>query len=340
MSNIIILDTGDNYILTQKTKNLDLVIELYNMFDISTNIIETQYYVNSDIMQFIYEQIGRIISYGFADTDASTRIDIPAKLITDIDSVIEFYKIKKFWKGVTQDIYQTINNQSLSSSTNINPNSNVEGKSIINNYAPIEDVSKILYPVDNTNGIYIIYNKIYNSSLVYNLPDKYSLKEFPEFEIIEKIDNKYLDLVKQHFHKVSYEKQDDIKTKLAGFKSLYNIYSSSTKTEKDRVKEFLDAHFIISKDPTERMKANNLYKEIINHLCIPYDQSALFKKRVAGYLMEFNLNKKRYTDAYYYYGIKSKEFTNLNSLNLSELEQQRDIERKAWFYTKSEESVK
>lgn len=38
-------------------------------------------------------------------------------------------------------------------------------------------------------------------------------------------------------------------------------------------------------------------------MCIQYEDSNTFKKRLAGYLIEFNLKKKRFSDAYYYYGI-------------------------------------
>ena len=64
-------------------------------------------------------------------------------------------------------------------------------------------------------------------------------------------------------------------------------------------------------------------------MCIPYEQAAVFKKRVSGYLVEFNLQKKRYADAYYYYGITRKEYP---TINLTDLEKQRDIDRKGFFF--------
>lgn len=319
MSNIIILDTGDNYIIAPKTNCLQLVVDLYSLIDISINVLETDYKYNADIMQFIYDNIGRIISYGFSDTDGSTRLDIPTKLVQDIGTAVEFFKIKRFWNGISQ--YQ----ETIETRNNINmiPNDQTQ------TYSMFDEQSMIISPLLNTPGHYIIYNKIYNIALVQFLPDKQCLSAHNEFIIIKMIDVQHIDAVKQHFHKISFETEIHVHDKLSAFNNLYNISSQPTKSEKDRIKYFLDTHFTISDDPVHRMKANDLYKEIINHMCTPYEQTAIFKKRVSGFLSEFNLKKKRYTDAYYYYGIQRKEYP---AIDLKEIENQRDTERKAWFY--------
>jgi hypothetical protein len=118
-----------------------------------------------------------------------------------------------------------------------------------------------------------------------------------------------------------------MKTKISAFKQLYNLDSSDT--EKHRVRYFLDTHYTISSDADKRMKANDLYKEVINHLCIPYEESSAFKKRLAGYLIEFNLQKKRFSDAYYYYGINKKEYP---KVTLDEIEEKRREEKKTFMF--------
>jgi hypothetical protein len=104
------------------------------------------------------------------------------------------------------------------------------------------------------------------------------------------------------FHKKSFQSVYEIEEKIKAFENLYNI--SNVKTEKAKVKEYFDTYYLISNEVEKRIKANDLYKEVINNLCIPYDNAALFKKRLAGYLIEFSLQKKRFSDAYYYYGLE------------------------------------
>lgn len=60
-------------------------------------------------------------------------------------------------------------------------------------------------------------------------------------------------------------------------------------------------------------------------MCIPYDDAAKFKKRLAGYLIEFGVHKKRLSDAYYYYGLEKKENT---TITLQQIEEKRKSEVK------------
>jgi hypothetical protein len=84
------------------------------------------------------------------------------------------------------------------------------------------------------------------------------------------------------------------------------------------------------------MKANDLYKEITNHMGIPLNDATSFKKRLAGYFIEFKLQKKRFSDAYYYFGIIPKE---PSKLNLDEIEEKRLQDKKTWFKHKDLENT-
>ena len=90
----------------------------------------------------------------------------------------------------------------------------------------------------------------------------------------------------------------------------------------------MDWHYTLSSDQDKRIKANDLYKEITYHMCISHTDAALFKKRLAGYLIEFKLQKKRYSDAYYYYGVVPRESS---KLSLEEIEKNRIEDKKTWF---------
>ena len=57
-----------------------------------------------------------------------------------------------------------------------------------------------------------------------------------------------------------------------------------------------------------------------------------FKNRLSNYLKELNLQKKRYSDGYYYYGIvkktlvkeNKKEFRNITDINIRDIIEERN----------------
>ena len=324
---IIVLDTGDNYIISLKDSNYDTALKLYSMMDITINPIETGIRVYAEVAQFIFDNIGRVISYGFNDTDASVRIDVLGRLLEDIKKAIDFYKVRRFWSGVA--LKQKYEDRSMTSLEGINsPSDSLScGIDLTNTQFHITTPREIDFQSHNK---YVIYNSLYGLSMIAtchaSLP-----KSFPDFHIMFPVasSNKQIDSAfEQHFHKISFDSKEDIMVKYEAFKQLYNIAKTR---EKDKVKQYLYERYTISDNVDERMKANDLYKELINVMYIPYNEVSLFKKRVSGYLLEFGLQKKRYSDAYYYYGMVSKA---PSSINLAELEKTRDEQRKEWFYKK------
>jgi hypothetical protein len=343
---INILDTGDNYILAQKNGIwYDEAIKLYEILDISITEIDTGRSVPPDIADFVYQSIGRVISNNVYEGTYAV-IDLLEKLKKDIDNVVEFAKVKWFWenlqfppkpKKVDETIYDNIaykNQQPLT----------------VEQLLPKDKFADVigLYPrqdlTTNDVQVYVIFNNIYNLGIVVdNATIKHINKvtqNFPEFQLVmeyssQSEDDNIRKHVVQLFHKVSFDSFDDIKKKIDAFKSLYDVpvntegNKNHVPVEKMRVKQFFLWSFVTSKEVDKRMKANDLYKEIINHMCISYEDAAAFKKRLAGYLLEFGLQKKRFSDAYYYYGIERREPT---KLSLEEIEEQRAKERKDWFY--------
>ena len=326
---IDILDTGDNYIIAKKGQSCDTALRLYQLMNVTVNVIETGLDVSQDEAEFIFESLGRIMSCGFNDTDGSTRIDIPAKLVGDIKSAKEFFGIRKFWAGVAHrgDADEKIA-QSLRSMPHLSSEEMRSGP------LDVFDVH-IQTPKEGDLRVskkYVVFNTIYNIALVVDLSSAETfVAEFPEFVMVREVDfaasDKLAVALGEHFHKTSFANLAEVRKKYDAFLQLYNVTASDDGTEKTRVKACLDGNFIVSTDPEKRMKANDLYKEIINFMRVPVLESSVFKKRLAGYLLEFNLQKKRFSDAYYYYGITKKE---PQPIDLGELEKKRDMERKAW----------
>lgn len=329
MDKIIILDTGDNYIISQKSL-FNIVKKIYAMIDISINEIETNITITQDKLDYIYMMIGRVISYGFSDTDASTRIDIPGKLKEDIIKVLDFMKVKSFWENMQfPPKPKKTYNISLIDLVDTSKwrSSNWDDK-------PFGPEDKIYTPPNNYKKdpeIYVLFNTIYNISLVVSDEDinndiNVFTAAFKEFVLVDRFTTENTDNIYKHFHKVSF-KFPEITKKMQAFKELFSYQDSNT--EKIKVKQFLEYTYTLSTDIDKKIKANDLYKELINNLCIPYEEAALFKKRLAGYLIEFNLQKKRFSDAYYYYGLVRKDSV---KISLEELEEKRKIESKTYKY--------
>ncbi len=365
MTSLNILDTGDNYILAMNNDNYNDAVKLYELLDITVNTIPTNLNVSKDTCEFIYNSIGKVVSYGFVDNNNT---DILAKLLGDIQKTVEYYKIKDFWSGLQYPSKQLKYDESkMLPSTENSLISSSDYNSAINNAKPltydkllpddfksefknnqineniINELSSKMNVVSSlASYLHVFYNTIYNISLVVddsfiNNTTKLS-NDFPEFIIVKSI-NTITSECKDHFiklfNKVSYSNISDLRSRIDAFLKLYDIpqatVNSENHGEKKRVKEFLDWNYTLSTDIDRKMKANDIYKEIINFLCIPLEDASAFKKRLAGYLLEFNLQKKRYSDAYYYYGIEKK--TTVSNVSLSDIEEKRASDKNTWFQT-------
>ena len=333
---LMILDTGDNYILAVNGDGYDDALELYKEMDLTINEIPTTHFVNKDTANFVFSSIGKVIAYGFGDTDASIRIDIPEKLTLDIGKAIDFSKVKSFWENMQFPAQpkKKYDPCMLLDYSRLLPNPDTLNQDKLHIETPSTK------QITGTQAYYVLFNSIYNLSLVVNDKDlKCSINKlvenFPDFLNAVRIpDGMTSDAVTSFygvFHKKSFDNIEDIQKKLQAFKDLFNINDTSNK-EKERVKQYFKWNYNITNEVDKRMKANDLYKELINHMCIPYDDAAAFKKRLAGYLIELNLQKKRFSDAYYFYGIEKKD---IPKMTLEEIEQRRMKERQEWKSTAS-----
>lgn len=339
---IYIIDTGENYIISKKNDALDTAKQLYSIIDIMITEIPTGISIDKyTTLEFIHQSIGRVISYGFNDTDGDTRIDIPGKLVEDITKVVEYSKLKAFWQNIKvksgeeeDKKVDTIKGGKFDYNGDYMLLSEaeswkIETPPIVKSYDPI---------------IYVLYNSIYNIALVVDNTVVPNIKQlttgFPEFvpvyeyklPIDKSLDSEdivqYKCLLNKVFHKIVYSNLQDIEKKISAFKLLYAGDSSGNKSEKTKVIEYMRSKYDISTDQAMRVKANDLYKEVINNMLIPYENASAFKKRLAGYLIEMNLQKKRFSDAYYYYGLSIKE---IPAVTLDQIQEQRKQDIKSYF---------
>ena len=304
MNNINILDTGDNYIIAPTFSTYEAMLQLYHEMDITINIIPTQLKGFDGKMGFIYETIGHIVPYEIPS------FNVPDKLIDDIAKCIDFHKvyidIKKFW--AFKDIKSE---DELANNEKYGKLNYPATETLDDHYAHIEYSTKY-YDVKPQ----IIFNAMYNLAIVKLKNNDAFLDKmcihYPEFTNVkisgECIPDDLINAFLQVFHKKSFKNVQEITDKFKTFKTLYNINDDvDTTNEKYAAKKCLDTLYIQSSSFEKRIKANDVYKDVINRMCIPFDDATAFKKRLAGYLAEFSVQKKRFSDAYYYYGLEKKQ---------------------------------
>ena len=85
-------------------------------------------------------------------------------------------------------------------------------------------------------------------------------------------------------------------------------FNASLIEEAKTVKSFLKNRYKISSDINHKMKASVIYDIIIKDESCIIDKLKIsdFKNRLSVYLKDIGLQKKRYNDGYYYYGIVDK----------------------------------
>jgi hypothetical protein len=392
----VILDTGDNYLLVQQGRGYAVALGLYAEMEASVLEIPTGLRVSVEAAEFVYATLGRVFAYGFADTDASIRIDIPSRLIEDAGKAADLFRAHAFWEnlqfparpkrllagGAPQLRLADLKagGGSGCSSSRTDGDHLIAGDTRKHSGLHIQTPWEIVAHDDFRGSrivFHVLFNTIYRLALVVDAASLASCggvarfqRAFPDFELattfatpegvpdvpaIPGVESAFRAI----FHKRTFGTADDIRAKHAAFRALYNLDErgggagvpagvpggvpvavtaaatagatevADTDTERDRVAALLRRDYEVSDDADapKRIKANDLYKEFINLMLIPYDDAAAFKKRLAGYLVELSLKKKRFSDAYYYYGIVRKPRVRVTT---EDLLARRASERRAW----------
>lgn len=340
---IIIIDTGNNYILTQ-TKGAyfdDMIRNVYEIIDLSVNIIETDINVPPETAEFVYQTIGRTSPYlhdTFASYDGKhvscygvmwSQESMPQLLKEDMAKVVEFAKLKKFWENLRSPSLKVPEPKKELIPLTFDQLLPDEHWKSMDSFKKEEILLKAKSN-ENEKTVYVLFNTLYNVSIFIDYLDPLALyidsitTYLPDFQMVLKCPYNNNDNIKHLFHKVSFEGIEDVKKKVDAFKSLYDIpVKNIDQKEKQIVKHYLDWNFTVTHNVDKRMKANDLYHEIQSCMCIQYTDASCFKKRLAGYLMEFGLKRERDIDAYYYNGIERKD---QDMLSLDELEKKRTQE--------------
>jgi hypothetical protein len=143
------------------------------------------------------------------------------------------------------------------------------------------------------------------------------LNDFVEIAYLDTMGQNVIDKIEEFFHIKEFDSLEEAKEKYVSFSNLYNL-SGNTKgshDEKNMILGYIKSNYNLSKDPAKRMKASVIQKEIeaslrqfiSNNEWNTGKDNKDFAKRISSYLLELDLNKKRFSDGIYYYGIEPKK---------------------------------
>ncbi len=131
---------------------------------------------------------------------------------------------------------------------------------------------------------------------------------------INTLNNDVIKFISNEFNKAQFDNVDELNQKLQVTSqyidfSLKHTPETDATTEESIVKKYIQSSFTIDNDINNKMKASVLHDTIVNSKVVTIEKSRLngFKNRLSTYLKNLGLEKKRYNDGYYYYGIKPKK---------------------------------
>lgn len=345
---------------SDKSSIFSKVCKMYEEIDIPIDILETPFDVTTDQFKMITDICGKNISIHkdtqYLENMFDKNEDISFQnLLLDLSKIIEFTKIQMFWNSRKNLIskkksLEHIDNESiLKATSNPNKNSNIieDLETSVEGFSKLDCLYKYINEKDNiTNCItncedlcslplYIIYNTLYNISLLVNdscNTVKLIENDFPEFVIIDKFtDMSEINTqnIRNFFHKRAFDSIDNIKEKILSFKVLYDIKSNTGMvkdySEKNDVIMIINQLYEQNTNPNDKIRATEIYKKI-EILSKPETQGNLaFRKRVARYLIDIGLTRKRLSDGIYYYGLIEKTINNTSD-SLETIEEKRKID--------------
>ena len=162
-----------------------------------------------------------------------------------------------------------------------------------------------------------------------------SIFEYSEYGFIElftiKTDNDEIEFfINKHYNGNIFNNSTEINESLVSTSQFIEFSNNKLNNNKQlleeekSVKHYLNTYYNITNNIDNKIKAKVLYDILTKEKLCVIDKTKLagFKNRLSNYLKELNLQKKRYSDGYYYYGIvkktlvkeNKKEFRNITDI--------------------------
>ncbi len=172
----------------------------------------------------------------------------------------------------------------------------------------LDYLTSLVLDISNRNDVNYV-NKL--NDILENHPEYGFIKLFT----IDTSNENIINYVKNNFNKKSFTDIAELNLNLKQA-SDYITYTnkctnkqSNLAREKDIIINYFKDNFTINTDISSRVKASILHEHISKNkmLNIEVDKQGAFKNRLSQYFKEIGLEKKRYNDGFYYYGIIDKQ---------------------------------
>lgn len=208
---------------------------------------------------------------------------------------------------------------------------------------------------NNFSSFVVLINDKFLQTIFIENPSKnvlYIIKNHSEYGFVKLFDFstsniEIIKFVEREFSNIQFNDIDEVNKKLLvtsqyiEFSNKHYSLNNIMSNEEIDVKNFLKVRFTFNNEIENKMKASTLYDLIISsgNVIIDKDKIAGFKTRLSKYLKDIGLQKKRYNDGFYYYGIVPKEISrknnNSNELFINEFKKKRDEELETYTYKSS-----
>lgn len=179
------------------------------------------------------------------------------------------------------------------------------------------------YSLEHDRIYVILHHKCLKTKVLKNptQDERDICSKYPEFGFVDilnmTINNdefiKYIDITFDNKHFDSIDKLNDVLLSTSKYFESCQTQATINKeyvSEEKAVKSFLSYYYDVSDNIQDRIKASTLCDMITQ--TIKFDTIGKkenfnsFRIRLATYLQDFGLKKKRFNDGYYYYGLKAK----------------------------------
>ena len=176
-----------------------------------------------------------------------------------------------------------------------------------------EDVKKDLEKKtpQNSSSLSIIYNNLYECVLAIPHSERITqiCEEFRDFELLRtftNLDSKTYSAIEGHIKNSMYCELSTVYKKVTAIENLFDIAKiNAHEAENALILSYIKTNYHISDDVSKRIKVSVLLEEVQKELKLT---NTNLKHKFANILSEIGLQKKRFSDGMYLYGIESKAY--------------------------------
>jgi hypothetical protein len=286
-------ETQINPIICLNEDETDELLNWYNMLDLQTTICKT----NQTIPNLKN-------TFGLIQSIPNIKIEIPKVYQTHVKVKQPSYDIScrivnpsKYSHNLFGSVFDS-KPKLVEYDNNKDDNNKDDNNENITIILHVDTLQTLVLPILSTHGKYILNNRF----------------EFGFIKVctITNQNSKVVQELSTLFHKKEFFSIDELQEELIESVKITNKYNNFIDPNKEsmEVRKALTIMFTKTNSLTNRMKANDIY----NHLESNYKntiqcKSSGFKNRLAIYLKNWGLKKKRYNDGNYYYGLILKSST-------------------------------